>query len=94
MSYQIIVRYPNGQVLTFPFTGTEITCGRADENQIRLAHSFVSSRHVKIEREGNAFQVRDLNDPGNAVFDWRGARNFVHLDPRKSPGHIFQIRLD
>ncbi len=38
-----------------------------------------------------AFQVRDLNDPGQAVFDWRGARNFVHLDPRKSPAHILQV---
>ena len=40
-----------------------------------------------------AFQVVDLYDPARPVYTWRGVRNFVHLDPRRSPAHIFQIRL-
>ena len=69
MSHQIIVRYPNGQVLTFPFDKEEIYCGRSDENQIRLAHSFVSSRHIRLERQGNAFQVRDLGSTNGTLLN-------------------------
>ncbi len=40
-----------------------------------------------------AFSVKDVYDPSQPVYDWRGARNYVQLDPRKSPAHIFQITL-
>ena len=38
-----------------------------------------------------AYTVKDLYDPVQPAYTWRGARNFVRLDPRKSPAHIFQI---
>jgi starch synthase (maltosyl-transferring) len=38
-----------------------------------------------------AFKVRDLYDPARSEFSWRGTRNFVHLDPRRSPAHIFVV---
>ena len=36
------------------------------------------------------FQVHDLL--GNARFLWQGPRNFVSLDPKHSPAHVFRIR--
>jgi len=40
--------------------------------------------------ETHPYQVHDLL--GDSRFLWNGARNFVELDPRSSPAHIFQIR--
>lgn len=36
------------------------------------------------------FQVHDLMS--NARFLWRGSRNFVALDPREAPAHVFRVR--
>ena len=36
------------------------------------------------------FQVHDL--VGNARYMWRGARNYVELDPNVMPAHIFELR--
>jgi starch synthase (maltosyl-transferring) len=36
------------------------------------------------------FRVHDLL--GGASFLWQGARNYVELDPRTSPGYVFQVR--
>jgi starch synthase (maltosyl-transferring) len=40
--------------------------------------------------DGASFQVHDLL--GDARFLWRGARNFVEIDPRAVPGHVLAIR--
>jgi starch synthase (maltosyl-transferring) len=40
-----------------------------------------------------AFSVRDLYDSSTPAYEWRGARNFVQLDPKRSPAHIFQITV-
>lgn len=37
------------------------------------------------------FGVKDLLDPLEPVYYWRGMRNFVKLDPRVSPAHVFQV---
>ncbi len=37
-----------------------------------------------------SFQVNDLL--GGARYTWRGARNFVELDPQQIPVHIFELR--
>jgi starch synthase (maltosyl-transferring) len=42
-----------------------------------------------VPSEGN-FQVHDLLS--GARFLWRGARNYVALDPGHSPAHVFRIR--
>jgi starch synthase (maltosyl-transferring) len=42
-----------------------------------------------VPSEGN-FQVHDLLS--GARFLWRGARNYVSLDPGHSPAHVFRIR--
>jgi starch synthase (maltosyl-transferring) len=40
-----------------------------------------------------AFEVKDLYDPTQPAYQWRGARNFFSLNPAKSPAHIFQVNL-
>ncbi len=37
------------------------------------------------------FVVKDLYDPSEPVYPWRGASNFFSLDPVKTPAHIFEI---
>lgn len=39
------------------------------------------------------FEVCDLLDPKQPVYAWRGIKNFIKLDPKKSPGHLFQVRF-
>jgi starch synthase (maltosyl-transferring) len=39
---------------------------------------------------GQAFQAHDLLS--GARFLWRGARNYVSLDPQTAPAHIFRLR--
>ena len=43
-----------------------------------------------LPAEGSSFQVHDLLS--GARFLWRGARNYVALDPAHSPAHVFRIR--
>jgi starch synthase (maltosyl-transferring) len=40
--------------------------------------------------ERRPYQVHDLI--GDARFYWQGPRNYVELDPRIAPGHIFRVR--
>jgi starch synthase (maltosyl-transferring) len=40
--------------------------------------------------DGAPFQVEDLLT--GEIFDWRGRRNFVILDPHSRPAHIFRLR--
>ena len=37
-----------------------------------------------------AYQVRDLLT--DTTYQWRGPRNYVELDPRKMPAHVFQAQ--
>jgi len=46
-------------------------------------------RTLGLPSEGS-FQVHDLLS--GARFLWRGARNYVSLDPAHSPAHVFRIR--
>ena len=36
------------------------------------------------------YRVQDLLNDGK-TFDWKGPRNFVELDPRKSVAHILRV---
>jgi len=40
-----------------------------------------------------AFHVHDLYDPTSPSYQWRGARNYVSLDPAKAPAHIFRVAV-
>ena len=48
-----------------------------------------TSTHLAIEAD-RQFQVHDLLT--DARYLWSGARNFVQLDPARSPAHIFRVR--
>jgi starch synthase (maltosyl-transferring) len=57
----------------------------------RKQHSYVD---VPIDQfgqmESDVYQVQDLlND---AIYTWRGRRNYVELDPKIQPAHIFRLR--
>ena len=39
---------------------------------------------------GHPFQAHDLLD--GETYVWQGPRNYVELDPHRSPGHVFHIR--
>lgn len=57
----------------------------------QLQTSFI---HVPVEEfgfvEGEAYQVHDLLS--DARYLWHGSRNFVELDPHRTPVHIFRLR--
>jgi starch synthase (maltosyl-transferring) len=57
----------------------------------RKQNSFV---YVPIEEfgqmEGDEYQVHDLLS--DARYTWRGRRNYVELDPKIQPAHIFLVR--
>jgi transcriptional regulator with GAF, ATPase, and Fis domain len=52
---------------TFPLTEDQISIGREPCNQISLLDSLVSRRHCVIRREGQGFQIEDL-DSRNSTF--------------------------
>jgi starch synthase (maltosyl-transferring) len=56
------------------------------------AHSgWLSLELADLGVDGEAsYQVHDLLS--DARYLWRGARNYVSLDPANSPAHIFRIR--
>lgn len=57
---QIWIRYPSGRFLTYEFDRRQVYLGRGEGNDVRLAHPFVSTRHLMIETVGNRHQVTDL----------------------------------
>lgn len=42
--------------------------------------------------ENDSFSVRDLLDPYEAEYTWTGYKNFIKLDPKIRPAHIFKIK--
>lgn len=57
---QIWIRYPSGRFLTYEFDRRQVYLGRGDGNDVRLAHPFISARHLMIETVGQRHQVTDL----------------------------------
>ncbi len=55
--------------------------------QSGFVHLALSALGVSGEQP---FEVCDLLD--GRVYQWQGARNFVALDPRKQPAHLFWVR--
>ena len=56
----------------------------------RKQHSYVD---VPVEQfgqmESDVYQVQDLLN--GAIYSWRGRRNYVELDPKIQPAHIFRV---
>jgi len=63
---------------------------------VNLDPNWVQSGWLKLPIDefdlppGKPFQVHDLLD--NKRYLWNGSRNFVQLDPKAAPAHIFRLR--
>jgi predicted component of type VI protein secretion system len=89
MAFQVTVQYPNGQVLTFPFEKHEIYCGRAQGNDIRLAHSFVSSRHFRIRQQDGRYFVEDVGSTNGTLLN--GQTMEAHIPQPITPDDAIQL---
>lgn len=53
---------------------------------------------IPLERLGFGpdaeFSVTDLLDSSRPNYRWRGSKNYVKLDPKKTPAHIFRVQRD
>ena len=89
MAFQVTVTYPNGQVLTFPFEKHEVYCGRAQGNDIRLAHGFVSSRHFRIRQQDGRFFVEDVGSTNGTLLN--GQAMEAHIPQSLTPDDRIQV---
>jgi predicted component of type VI protein secretion system len=89
MAFQVTVQYPNGQLLTFPFEKNEVYCGRAQGNDIRLAHSFVSSRHFRIRQQESRFYVEDVGSTNGTLLN--GQNIEAHIPQPITPDDVIQL---
>jgi predicted component of type VI protein secretion system len=58
--YQIRVVYPNGRRLELESRRRLLYVGRTQGNDLRLAHPFVSARHLVLRVVGEEFRLTDL----------------------------------
>jgi predicted component of type VI protein secretion system len=58
--YQIRVVYPNGRRLELESRRRLLYVGRTQGNDLRLAHPFVSARHLVLRVVGEEFRITDL----------------------------------
>lgn len=56
----------------------------------QMGHVTLPLDHLGFAAD-QKFRIRDLFDPREAVYEWQGSRNFVKLDPSRSPVHIFRV---
>jgi starch synthase (maltosyl-transferring) len=72
-------------------TGTEsvLVVANVDPHYTQSGWVTIDLRSLGLPPE-TTFQMDDLLS--GARFLWRGARNFVSLDPQHSPAHIFRVR--
>ena len=58
---KLVVRMP-GQAAAqeYPLTAPSITLGRAPDNQIVVAHQFVSGHHARLDHTGAGYSITDL----------------------------------
>ncbi len=59
-----------------------------DPFQTQAGWTNLTTDHLHLA-PGNSYQVHDLID--NSRYGWRGAVNFVMLDPHRCPAHVFKV---
>jgi starch synthase (maltosyl-transferring) len=62
-----------------------------DPHNVREGTTWLDTAALGIDN-GDAFRVQDELDPAGTVYDWRGPANYVRLDPRVAPAHVFSVR--
>jgi starch synthase (maltosyl-transferring) len=72
-----------------PATDSVLVVANVDPHYAQSGWVTIDLRSLGLPPE-TAFQMEDLLS--GARFLWRGARNFVSLDPQHSPAHIFRVR--
>src|SRR6185369_6935954 len=60
-----------------------------DPNYVQSGFIELPLEELGLDRK-RAYQMHDLI--GEARYLWQGARNYVQLDPKASPAHIFRLR--
>jgi starch synthase (maltosyl-transferring) len=62
---------------------------------VNMDHRFAQSGWTELDMPalGLAWDApfTVLDDLTGASYTWRGPRNFVRIDPTRSPGHLFSI---
>lgn len=72
-AYRLVV-LGDGSVKTIPLVGTTWILGRAPECSIQLRDPTVSRRHLRLERDGEAFRFQDLGGSNPILLDGRATR--------------------
>jgi len=70
-------------------TESVLVVANVDPHYTQSGWVTIDLRSLGLPAE-SAFQMDDLLS--GARYLWRGARNFVSLDPQHSPAHIFRVR--
>jgi starch synthase (maltosyl-transferring) len=83
----------NDQLIAYTKTGADgngvLVVVNLDPHHVQSGWLVVDPTHLGVD-EDRPFQVHDLLS--GARFLWSGRRNFVQLDPARSPAHLFRIR--
>jgi starch synthase (maltosyl-transferring) len=66
-----------------------LVVANVDPNYVQAGWVTIDLRSLGLPSD-TTFQMDDLLS--GARYLWRGARNFVSLDPQHSPAHIFRVR--
>jgi starch synthase (maltosyl-transferring) len=99
-----VVLQSNNNLKFYPVDNENIICyGKHSDDfsevlivTVNLDTNWVQSGWLELPIEefdlpkGKPYQVHDLLD--NKRYLWNGGRNFVQLEPHKSPAHIFRLR--
>ena len=70
-------------------TDSVLVVANVDPHYVHAGWVTIDLRALGLPTDGT-FQMDDLLS--GARYLWRGARNFVSLDPQHSPAHIFRVR--
>ncbi len=74
----LIIRVPGGEAeRRIPLEGTRFTLGRAPDNEIVLAESYVSSHHGRLEFSQDAWHYVDLDSTNGTYINGRKGKQAV-----------------
>ena len=86
---QLIVARQGATPLTYPLPQAQVTLGRTEENDVTLPASGVSRRHVRLDRQGQGWQVVDLDSTNGTYLE--GNRLLPGVAESWEPGKTLQV---